>query len=322
MTSVLLPPADEIYPGEYFTHMSLEEPGRGKTLTVGIGALCQEGPSIVLGADMRTTYGTSPTGPNDQTGKQYPLSPYNCAAVIAGSVSECHEFISRLAQLIQKYPARKRAPDRQDFSKAIDEARWRVYRPKLDWTMKTNFGISFAQWHKKFLPPNNINPFDPQLEFFGHLAFQQTPLKLSSIVGGFVEDHTMFFCARSAEHLQGESSPGIYAIGSGSVHAMRKLNKRGQNCSFGLARTVFHVHEAMLAARQERTVGPPNNYVVITKGEPIKWISADCQMLKDWRRAYRNKGTETLDYNPVVARMIQAQLREMKMPPYDRALPS
>jgi hypothetical protein len=205
--------------------------------------------------------------------------------------------------------------------RVIDEARYRVFRPKLNWTMKTNFGLSFAQWHKSFLPPNNVNPFDPQAEFFGHLAFQQTPLKLSSIVGGFVEDHTMFFCARGTDFILSESSPGVYVIGSGSVHAMRKLNKRQQNSSFGLARTVLHVHESMLAARQEKTVGPPNNYVIITKGEPLKWIAADCQLLKDWRRAYRRKNTCTLDSNPIAARMLQWQFREMRMPPYSRPLP-
>jgi hypothetical protein len=84
--------------------MSLEEPDRGSIVTVCVGALSQEGPSIVLGADIRATYGTSPTGPHDKTGKQYPLKPYNCAAVIAGSLSECHEFISRLVQLVEKFP--------------------------------------------------------------------------------------------------------------------------------------------------------------------------------------------------------------------------
>jgi hypothetical protein len=237
-------------------------------MTVGIGAWCTAGPTIVLASDVRATYGAAPTGPHDQVGKQFPIPPFNCAAVIAGSLTESHEFIGRLVQRLEK-KSKKRLPDRQDTMRAIDEARYAVYRPKLDWTMKCNFGMSLAQWQRKHRVPDNINLFDPQAEFYGKLAFRDTPLMLSSIVGGFIGEHTMFFCSQGMRHIQSESSPGVYVIGSGAVHAMRKLNKRGQNSGFGLARTILHVHEAMLAARQEKTVGPPTNYLIITKGKPL-----------------------------------------------------
>jgi hypothetical protein len=314
---VLLP--DEIYPGEFTTHPSLEEPDRGILLTVAIGVWTLTGPSIILAADTRVTYGTSPVQPHDQASKQYPLPPFNCAAVIAGSVTESHEFIARLVQQFERLAKQKRTPDRQDVMKAMDEARYRVWRPKLDWTMKARFGMSLAQWHKKFLPPQDVDIFNSQSQFFGNIAFLNTPLKLSSIVGGFIDKYQMFFCAHGMEHILSESNPGVYAIGTGRVHAMRRLTKRGQNIGHSLARTVFHVHEAMLAARQERTVGPPTNYAVVVKDQPMRWIHSECELLKVWRRRYRNRDTEELDTSEAHA-LIKAELRDMRMPPYDKPL--
>jgi hypothetical protein len=63
----------------------------------------------------------------------------------------------------------------------------------------------------------------------------------------------MFFCAKGMNPIQTESSPGVHAIGSGSVPAMNQLNTRGQNLSYSLSRTIYHVHEAMKSAQNDPT---------------------------------------------------------------------
>jgi len=51
----------------------------------------------------------------------------------------------------------------------------------------------------------------------------------------------------------------------------------------------------------------------------MRWIHAECELLKDWRRAYRHKETTDLD-SPQSNKLIQMELRDMVMPPYDKPL--
>ena len=122
------------------------------------------------------------------------------------------------------------------------------------------------------------------------------------------------------EHIRSESSPGIHAIGSGAALAMDQLNKRAQNLGFSLARTVFHVHEAMLEAQKEKTVGPPTNYLILTKGQPMTHISPDSELPSRWRSGYTGRDTDGLD-NPDVNFAVQREMKRVQMPPCDIELP-
>jgi hypothetical protein len=62
---------------------------------------------------------SSPVGPHDQAGKQYPLPPYNCAVAIAGSTSECHEFVGRLVQQMELLAEGEREAYREEVMEAI-----------------------------------------------------------------------------------------------------------------------------------------------------------------------------------------------------------
>jgi len=286
-------------------------------MTACIGALTLTGPSIILSADMRVTHGPSPVGPNDQAGKQYPLPPYNCAAVIGGSISECHEFIGRLVQHCESFATKERHPYREEMMEAIDESRWQVYRPKINQALKADLGISLDDWHEKFIPPAK---FDLAAEAFGMQVIRNTPLNVSTIVGGFIGENTMFFCAKGMRQIQSESSPGVHAIGSGSIHAMQKLNERGQNLAYGLARTIFHVHEAMVSAQQETTVGSPTNYLVVIKDRPLLQIRPDNSLLKGWLSHFHDRNSAPLDSEESNL-AIQAEMLPAQMPPYSRPLP-
>lgn len=275
------------------------------------------GPSIVLAADKRVTHGMFMPEPNDQAGKQYPLPPYNWAAAIAGSTSECHEFVGRLVQRLEQLSKGARDPYREEVMEAIDDARFQVFRPKIDQALRAKMGLTLQEWHEKFVPPAE---FDFAAEAFGMQAIRDTRLNVSCIVGGFTSENTMFFSAKGMLSIQSESSPGIHAIGSGSWHAMNQLNKRGQNLAFGLARTVFHVHEAMLEAQKEPTVGPPTNYLIMTKGQPMTYVPAEGELLKRWMSFYRDKDTGPLDTQEANF-ALQTEMLAAQMPPYDHEFP-
>jgi 20S proteasome alpha/beta subunit len=287
-------------------------------MTACIGALTVVGPSIVLAADTRVTHGSSPVEPNDQAGKQYPLPPYNFATAIAGSITECHEFVGRLVQRLELLSKADRDPFREEVMEAINDARFQVFRPKIDQAFRASLGITLQEWHDRFVPPAE---FDFAAERFGMQAIRATPLNVACIVGGFTAENTMFFCAKGMEHLRSESSPGVHAIGSGSVLAMNQLNKRGQNLAYSLARTVFHVHEAMLEAQKEPTVGPPTNYLILTKGQPMTYVPAQSELLARWLAHYREENSSPLDTEEANF-AIQREMQPVQMPPYDIDFPA
>jgi hypothetical protein len=99
---------------------------------------------------------------------------------------------------------------------------------------------------------------------------------------------------------------------------MQKLNDRSQNPSFGLARTILHVHEAMMAARQNSTVGPPNDYLVFIKGQPPLQMPANSVLLERWLTAFSGKGTQSLDSEPSNL-AIQAEMRAAGVASFETA---
>jgi hypothetical protein len=58
-------------------------------------------------------------------------------------------------------------------------------------------------------------------------------------------------------------------------------------------------------------------FCVITE-EPMRYIESGCQLLKDWRRAYRRKDTYTLDSRQLCDIMMSWQFKMAQMPPYSK----
>ena len=163
-----------------------------------------------------------------------------------------------------------------------------------DWTLKSKIGISLHDFFGR-KRRNALNEFVIRA---AQSLLEAAPFRVELIAGGFMRGQTMFFCAKQKDRLQEETSPGIYAIGSGQVSAMEVLNRREQHTHRSLASTVLHVHEAMLAARRAgTTVGAPQGYIVMRKREPrILFVPSSLPILEDWRKAYASRSsTANLD---------------------------
>ena len=104
----------------------------------------------------------------------------------------------------------------------------------------------------------------------------------------------MFFRAAQKNAIEEESSPAVYAVGTGQIAAIRRLNRRRQYAAMSLARTLLHVHEAMLAARnsERKGVGRAKYYVVLKKRESSRstWMPT----LQRWRVSERRIEAERL----------------------------
>jgi|HubBroStandDraft_6_1064221.scaffolds.fasta_scaffold00205_54 20S proteasome alpha/beta subunit len=278
-------------------------------MTIGISCICERGECIVMASDMRVTYGTSPVGPNDACGKVFRLGSFNTMVCVAGSMSSCHAVISQMVVNVQKF-SKGKPVYREHVINAIDEARTRELRRVYDWSIRNYLGISLHEWARGKVPGGKL---DKLVLRAGIKRLEDTPFKVELIVAGFVESQTMFFRAAQKEALEEESSPGVYAIGTGQVAAMEVLNGRGQRVAMSLPRTLLHVHEAMVAARlaNPRTVGHAQAYIVMRLRVPqTLYLKASAPILESWRKAYRDRrNTGSLDDSAIAARDIHGQLQ-------------
>jgi len=296
----------------FTTHDALLWPD-GVGVTIGIGVICERGDCIVIGSDMRASYGTEPEiiGPNDQCGKVFRLAPFPTIACVAGRMSECHAVVSQICNSVRKLRQR-RDIGREHVMNIIDEARKRELRLIYSWTLTTKLGISLHDWVRGEVPGGKL---DKLILRAGVNFLKDAPLRVELIVGGFMRRRTMFFRAVQKNRLEEESSPGVYVIGTGQRHAMRVLNRRGQHFGMSLSRTLLHVHEAMIAARKEQTVGPATSYIVMRKHVPeLLYLPTTSPTLDSWKRAYRERpNTASLDDSRVAGMQIYQQLRYLKI---------
>jgi hypothetical protein len=298
---------------EYFTtHPSLEVWPDEDKMTIGIACVCERGECIVMASDMRATYGTTPIGPNDATGKVFRLGSYNTMVCVAGSMSSCHAVISQLVVGVRKFSRFKKVY-REHVIGAINHARIKELQTVYDWSIRTYLGISLHEWATGKVPSGKL---DDLILRAGAKRLEDTPLKVELIVAGFMRSQTMFFRAAQKQPLEEESAPGVYAIGTGQVAAMRRLNRRGQHVAMSLPRTLLHVHEAMIAAHNSdpRRIGRPLAYLVMRKRVPrTLYLKAAAPILESWRKAYRNRrNTGSLDDSKIAATDIYQQLEFLR----------
>jgi hypothetical protein len=207
---------------------------------------------------------------------------------------------------MRRFHLRKKV-SREEVMDVIDDARAREMRRIYDWTLKSKMGISLRQWVMGKVPGG----MDDLVVRAGLSFMEDAHFEVALVVAGFIRGQTMFFRADRKNRLQEESSPGIFVIGSGQVHAMNVLTRRQQSYAASLPRTLLHVHEAMVAARAEKTVGKALGYIVIRKHVPrILFIEACSPLFEDWRKAYAGRpSTATLDDSRPAAMQIYHQLK-------------
>jgi hypothetical protein len=72
----------------------------------------------------------------------------------------------------------------------------------------------------------------------------------------------------------------------------------------------------MLEAQHESTVGPPTNYLIVSKGQPLTHVSPSCELLTRWKAYYKEGETAGLDSEDANL-AIQKEMKPVQMSPYD-----
>ena len=272
----------------------LEDEEKPLRMTVGIGALCENGRCVVLGSDMRASYPGSSIDPNDLIGKQWHYSHIprfeNVTCAMAGRLGICSDIADALARKFGQLSKKKKRIRHEDLANAIDAARWQVLHKCYDWALKTRFDVP---WNKILRGEATPEEFTiPEAIAEARVICDNYQFKAELIVSGFVDGDPVLFRASGKEELQSDSTLGVYVIGSrGAQAAMNHLNKRGQTLMRGLPSTLLHIHEAMEAARKadREHIGPPAIYAVISFDKGLWRFDPQSHLLKGWAKAYKNR---------------------------------
>ncbi len=269
-------------------------------MTVGIGVLCDNAESIILAGDMRATYRGMAVAPHDKTGKLYDFAPFTLAAAIAGSTSSTHAIVSELSMYLREIiNAQIEQPNKyvylEHIEKALEMARKKELRRLQECEIHAQLGCDLNDWLAGKLPTGQ--PMNEYAHKWGVTVLKGVRNdfrnKVGIIVAGFLKSGPVFLRGLGFEPVEDAASPANYVIGGlGATEAFKVLIKRGQNVEMGIARSLFHVYEAMKAAKVDAGVGDPASYIVmrpwsVARPQGMLRFHPDHPMLKQWSKAYR-----------------------------------
>jgi hypothetical protein len=277
-------------------------------VTVGIGVLAEGGRMAVIACDLRTTYPKSNVAPHDDSAKQwdFPL-PFAATACVAGTMSVAQPLTDELAVELKRVSKQKTIYN-EHVEDAIDRARYRVHRRRVDWEFRTTYGLTLSQWQKGKVPGGKL---DPLILKAGEVLIAHTALPVEILAAGYINGRILFYKASGRKQLEASSSPGIFVIGTGGQLAMEHLIKRSHNFDCSLARSVLHVAEALDAARKEPngTVGPPSNLIIITDQGKMGQMPPNSQAILDLKKAYADRdNTWSLQHNNIANAQVRCQI--------------
>ena len=247
---------------------------------------------MILASDTRATFPKSNVRPHDECGKQWHLLPFRCAACAAGRLSIAQPVADELSnQFVRLSNPRRKRLYTGHIARAINEARFTVFREMVSWSLKKTYCLSLQEWQTGRVPSGKL---DRLLLEAGKVLIQNElkDFSVELIVGGFLGNHQLvFYKVSRMRHLEASSAPGVFAIGTGGVAAMNHLNSRGQNADCSLARSLLHVTEAVAIARLKNpdTVGRPSHFVVIWKDGTMKRFDPNCPAMRNWKKVYKHR---------------------------------
>lgn len=251
-------------------------------MTIGIGAACGSGTAVMMAADTKGTY-NDPRYSDTLIGKQYDFFPHHLlAANIAGTVPVCQSLMSHLVAEMDKLVGLPVI--RHDHVRnAVKESQIAELLDRLDYEMVNQLGMRLSEWKK----------FDKTSLLFrrAQRLVRRFQLPMQLIVGGFVGGSLVLL---ETQFNDPPEMKEYSCIGSGALYADNSLAKRNQGANTSFQRTIVHVAEAMEAARADKDVGDPADYVLITHRAYRRFPARD-QYLMQLLLKYKDKDTDELD---------------------------
>jgi hypothetical protein len=252
-------------------------------MTIGVGAIGGSGNTVVMATDTKGSY-SDPRFSDLLIGKQYDFFPHHLlAANVAGTVPVCKSVVSSLVNEMDKLLGEP-VIFHDHIRRAVQEAQIYDILFRLDYELVNRLGMSRAEW----LALDKIS-----LQYRrAQRAIRKYQLPIQLTVGGFVTGGSIVML--EAQYNEAPEMVEFSAIGTGGDHAAESLGKRNQGATTSFQRTLIHVAEAMEAARADKKVGAPSDYVVITQRTYRRFPARDSYLMQLLGK-YADRDTDELD---------------------------
>jgi 20S proteasome alpha/beta subunit len=265
---------------------------RAKPLTVGIGAICEDGKSAVVAADKMVTFGAPMSLQTEPpTLKKIIHLTERTLLVFSGSTSDGEEIITGTMPAIAVAP-------KQPISHIAEAVR-----------------ASYAKHKQRRIEENILIPLlGADFKQFQALIAQSAASQLLQQVLGLVSQHNLqtdllvagiddsgahIFTITHPGQLLPLATTGFGAIGSGAVHAGVRLSLGQHTQAASLVDTIYNVYEAKRASEVAPGVGKLTDLAVIRDG---KIFFADADFFKALEKAHKEK--------PALSPAEQAHIKE------------
>jgi hypothetical protein len=268
-------------------------------MTIGISSVCHAGELILMSADMRGSYEHS-NEKHERIGKQFQL-PTNLWVNIAGDPRVCNSVVSIVTEAITQIQERGQPVIYQNVRDAMASGQFQELRFALDCAFINTLNISRTEWQSLCLS-------DAKAYRRAKAIFKLTSFEVEMTVGGFVLGQPILLMLWGKQPVYPETNFSI--VGDGWREAQRVLDRRAQNTYMSISRTLVHFSEAMNAARANRTVGEPADYVLLhAKG--IRRIPSE--FADRLAERYKDKDTKPLDTDQETLKEVMSATYEHKM---------
>lgn len=248
-------------------------------MTVGIGAICEDGRAAVVAADKMVTFG-NPMNLQTEPPKLKKIIELTdrTLMVFSGSTADGEEIVNGAKPSIAVNP---RQPVK-DIAEAIKQSYARHKQRRVeDNILRPLLGADFAQFQNMVAQSPTSTVLQQILGFI-----MQHNLNTDLLVAGLDDAGAQVFVVTHPGQLLPLATTGFGAVGSGAVHAGVRMSLAQHTSSASLVETLYNVYEAKRASEVAPGVGKLTDLAVIHGG---KIFFVGVEMLKALDTAHKEK---------------------------------
>jgi len=234
-------------------------PQKEKQLTVGIGAICEDGKSAVVAADKMVTFGAPMSLQTEPpTLKKITQLNERTLLVFSGSTGDGEEIVSGAMPFIT---ATKQSVGQ--IAEAVKESYVRLKQRRAEETiLKPWLGADFKQFQTLIAQSSSSQILQQVL-----MMISQHNLNTDFLVAGLDDSGAQVFIVTHPGMLFPLATTGFGSIGSGGVHAGVRMSLGQHTKAASLVDTLYNVYEAKRASEVAPGVGKLTDLAVIKDGK-------------------------------------------------------
>lgn len=250
-------------------------------MTVGIGAICENGKAVVVAADKMITFGNPMNLQTEPPAlkKIFELTE-KALLVFSGSTADGEEIIAGARPTIAANP---RQP-MKDVAEVVKQSYANHKQRRIeDNILRPMLGADFAKFQ-------NLVAQSPTSQILQQVLglIMQHNLNTDVLIAGLDDTGAHVFIVTHPGQLLPLATTGFGAVGSGAVHAAVRLSLSQHTGAASLIDTLYNVYEAKRSAEVAPGVGKLTDLALIYNG---RICSAGPDLLKALDNSHKEKPT-------------------------------